>query len=238
MDFHCQLSGMKPARQVITRAPHRTVGAIHAPWLQTDPIHHESDLEAAAVKLLLLAPAVQGIHHQAVKLTYFDGIKDRTHVPDLKVVLRNQGYALIEVKPAKFVDGHRVKFDACAGLLARQGVDYFVCTDQHANKTRTARASELLHLARMAAPADQLLKLVTWVREHDRITVRAAISQGHAQVLLGHAVGRRLLYTDPSLDLDPESWLFTQETVNEHFSLSDWLGCSPWPSSRPPASAP
>lgn len=187
---------------------------------------------------MLLAPGVQGIHHQAVKLTYSDGANERTHVPDLKVTLADQRYALVEVKPVKFVEKHRVKFDACANLLAHQGVDYFVCTDKQADRVRVFRARELLQTARMAAPPAELLKLVSWVRSQGRVTVGDAASSGYDLVLVEHAVGRRMLFTDPSLDLDPESWLFTQETADEYLSLAKWLGCSPWPPKRLPAGSP
>lgn len=220
---------MKPARQVISRSPHRTVGSIHASWFQADPIHHESDLEAGIAKLLLLTPTVERIQPQAVKLAYLDGATERTHVPDFLVTLRDKRKAVVEGKPERFVAEHSQKFDACARLLKHRDVDYFVCTDRHAHKARVARADELLQAARMAAPADQLAELVTWVRASHRVTVQEAHSRGYCEMLIEHAVGRRLLLTDPTLDLAPGSWLTTQETADEHLCIDRWLGCSPWP---------
>jgi hypothetical protein len=228
MDFYCRFPGMKPVRQIITRSPHRTVGAIHAAWFQAEPIHHESDLEAAVIKLLLLAPTVQSIKHQAVKLVYSDGTKDRTHVPDLLLMLRDKRTAFVEVKPEKFVAEHRQKFDACAALLRCRDIQYFVCTDEHVDKVRESRANELLQLARMAAPSAQLDELVGWVRARGRTTVEDAISRG-GMPLIEHAVGRRLLLTDPSLELSPGNWLTTLETADELLCIDRWLGCAPWP---------
>lgn len=220
---------MKPARQVISRSPHRTVGSIHASWFQADPIHHESDLEAGIAKTLLLAPTVESIRPQAIKLTYWDGADERTHVPDFLVTLRDKRTAVVEGKPERFVPEHRQKFDACATLLRQRGVDYFVCTDKHADKARVARADELLQAARMAAPAEQLAELIAWVRTSGRATVQETLSKGYSEMLVEHAVGRRLLLTDPTLDLAPGSWLTTQETADELLCIEHWLGCSPWP---------
>ena len=229
VDFYCQFPGMKPARQVISRAPHRTVGSIHASWFQTAPIHHDSDLEAGIAKILLLAPTVESIQPRAIKLTYSDGAEERTHVPDFLVQLKDKRTAVVEGKPERFVPEHRQKFDACATLLRQRDVDYFVCTDKHAHKARVARADELLQAARMAAPAEQLGELIAWVKTSGRATVQEALSKGYNEMLVEHAVGRRLLLTDPTLDLAPGSWLTTQESADELLCIDHWLGCSPWP---------
>lgn len=186
------------------------------------------------MKLLLLAPTVQSISHQAVTLKYSDGEKERTHVPDLLVTLRDTRTVFVEVKPQKFVAEHRQKFDACSALLSCQDIRYFVCTDKHVDKVREARANELLQLARMAASAVQLDELCGWVRARGRASVQDAANQGYDPRLIEHAVGRRLLLTDPSLDLNPESWLTTMETADELLCIDRWLGCAPW--SPPPRS--
>ncbi len=225
---------MKPARTVITRSPHRTVGAIHATWFQPEAIHHESDLEAEAVRHLLLAPTVRRIEHQAAKLTYFDGTAERTHIPDLRLT-EDRRKAFVEVKPAKFVAKHRLKFDACAALLKNSGIDYFVCTEEHIGE-RGERAQMLLELAKRMAPSDALNSLVAWVRDKRRVDVDEALAAGYSEHLIGHAVGRRLVITDPSLLLAPGNWLSTQETADELPSIEQWLGCSPWPP-RPAATS-
>lgn len=227
MDFLCQFSGMKPARTVITRSPSRTVGAIHATWIQPGAIHHESDLEADSIRLLLLAPSVRRIEHQAQKIKYFDGIAERTHIPDLRITC-DRAHCFVEVKPARFVDKHLLKFDACAALLRSSGIDYFVCTEEHIRE-RGERALTLLGLAKRLAPSDALSSLVAWVRDKRRVDVEEALAAGYSEDLIGHAVGRRLVITDPSLLLAPGNWLSTQETADELPSIEQWLGCSPWP---------
>src|ERR1700743_2105877 len=61
---------MKPVRTVITRAPHRSVGAIHEPWFQSEPIQHESRLEKQCIEILLLTPGVVRIEDQPLSIAY------------------------------------------------------------------------------------------------------------------------------------------------------------------------
>lgn len=227
MDFFCQFSGgMKPARQIISRAPHRTVGSIHAPWFQADPVHHESDLEAAVVRVLLVTPPVVSIQHQPARIQYFDGTQARQHIPDFLLTLNGKRQVMLEVKPERLIEKHRAKFDACASVLGE--VDYVVVTDQHVNKVRGSRAAELLHMARLAANAEELADLLNCVARQKRVFVREALARGHSRLLLMHAVGRRLVFTSPSLQLAPEDWLLSKDSVDDFPDLKHWLGCSVW----------
>lgn len=228
MDFLLPFSGgMKPARQLIKRAPHRTVGAIHAPWFQPDPIHHESDLEAAVVRVLLLAPSLTRIQHQPARIPYDDGSQQRHHVPDYLVELGDR-QLIVEVKPERFVEQHRTKFDACADILEARGVDYFVCTDGQVDKARGERAGEMLQLARMTADPGELADLLSWLTQQGRACVRSAEARGHSMPMLMHAVGRRLVATDPALRLAPDDWLLAKDSADELSSFEQWLGCSAW----------
>lgn len=231
MDFYCRFPGMKPARKVITTSPQRTVGAVHANWFQDGPIHHESDLEADVIKVLLMAPTVRRIQHQPVRLTYLDGETERKHFPDLGLTLADGTTAYVEVKPKKFVPEHLVKFNACAALLRKKDVDYFVVTDEQVGTERAWHAQAIHESAKRAAPADALTALVDWVRERRSASVADVLGAGFSEPLLQHAVGRRQLLTDPSLELNPGSWLTTQDIADELLSLASWLGCTPWPPS-------
>lgn len=222
---------MKPARKVITTSPQRTVGAVHANWFQVGSIHHESDLEADVIKVLLMAPTVRLIQHQPVRLTYLDGETERKHFPDLGLTLADGTTAYVEVKPKKFVPEHLVKFNACAALLRKKDVDYFVVTDEQVGPERAWHAQTIYDMAKRAAPADALTALVDWVRERRSASVADVLGAGVSEPLLQHAVGRGLLLTDPSLELNPGSWLTTQDTADELLSLASWLGCTPWPPS-------
>lgn len=204
------------------------MGAVHASWFQDTPIHHESDLEANVIKMLLMAHTVRKIQHQPVTLTYMDGDKERRHFPDLGLTLADGTVAYAEVKPKKFVPNHLVKFNACAALLRTKGIDYFVVTDEQVGPDRAFYACEIYDMAKRAAPTDALAALVAWVHERRSASVQDALQAGFSEPLLSHAVGRRRLLTDPSLAFSPGSWLTTQETADELVSLEHWLGCPPW----------
>lgn len=182
--------------------------------------------------VLLLAPSVRHIQPQPVQLQYFDGEREREHFPDLGVTLCDAPKVIVEVKPAKFVPKHEVKFNACAALLRAKGVAYYVCTDEHVTEDRIHRAQAIHDHSKMAAPAVELAALVDWVRSLRQVSVQDALARGHSEPLICHAIGRRLLLTDPSLELAPGSRLTTQETADELYCIDRWLGCSPWLDSR------
>ncbi|MDL5034582.1 hypothetical protein QRD43_21940 [Pelomonas sp. APW6] len=225
---------MKPARQVIHRSNHRSVGSISATWFQDSPIHHESDLEAGVIKVLLMCPLVRHIQHQPTTLAYIDDDQARSHIPDLGLTLVDDVKAIVEVKPQKFVTDHVSKFNACAALLQAKQMNYYVCTDEHVTEERIARATEILDSAKRAAPNDALQALTAWVQRKRKVLVQDALAAGYREALILHAVGRRHLVTDPSLRLAPEDWLTTQETADEQLSLAAWLGSGPWPGSNQP----
>ena len=179
------------------------------------------------VRVLLLAPTVTRIQHQPARIAYDDGTQHRHHVPDYLLELGDRR-VMLEVKPERFVEQHRTKFDACATVLDARGVDYFVCTDREVEKARGARAAELLQLARMAADPVELADLLGWVERQGRASVRAALARGHSVPLLMHTVGRRLVFTDPALQLAPDDWLLSKDSADELPNLEQWLGCSAW----------
>ncbi|MFG6468186.1 Tn7 transposase TnsA N-terminal domain-containing protein [Roseateles sp. BYS87W] len=181
------------------------------------------------IKVLLMAHAVRKIQHQPVTLTYINGDKERRHIPDLGLTLADGTTAYVEVKPKKFVPEHLVKFNACAALLRKKDVDYFVVTDEQVGPKRAWYAQTIYDMAKRSAPADGLTALVDWVRERRSASVADVLGAGFSEPLLQHAVGRRQLLTDPSLELNPGSWLTTQDTADELLSLASWLGCMPWP---------
>jgi hypothetical protein len=201
---------------------------VHAGWFQPEPIHHESYLEKACVELLLLMPQARHIQHQPMKLIYEEDGKERTHIPDFKVTLADASFAVVEVKPAKFVKKHRTKFDACAAQLASSGVPYLVCTDKELSADRVARAEALRDMARRLVPGDALNALLDLVRAEGFVKIEEAMDLGIGQNVIGHAVGRRLLTVGPSLEISPPNGLRLMESEDEFLSSSDWLGCPPW----------
>lgn len=179
------------------------------------------------VRVLLLAPTVNRIQHQPARIPYDDGAQQRHHVPDYLLELAERR-VMLEVKPDRLVEQHTTKFDACAMVLNARGVDYFVCTDRQVDKARGDRAAELLQLARMAADPVELADLLGWVDQQGRVSVQAASARGLSMPLLMHAVGRRLVFTDPTLRLAPEDWLLSKDSADEFPDLEQWLGCSAW----------
>lgn len=209
---------MKPARRIITTSPHRSVGAVHASWFQSDPIHHESFLEKGCIELMLLMPMATHIQHQPVKMRYqFEG-KEHSHVPDFKLTLAGGAQAIVEVKPESLLDEHRNKFDQCSAQLAQAGIDYYVCTDKKLTDAFVERAEGLRDLARRAVPADMLRELLLLVSSGDDLKVEDALNQGFSEQVIGHAVGRRLLTVGPSLDLSPSNRLVVMDTGRDRRS--------------------
>src|ERR1700758_190751 len=135
---------MKPARQIVKPTTRRSVGLIHASWFASDGIPHESELEAAFVRHAVLCTAVMHIHAQPFRIDWVDGkVEQRTYVPDYLVTLRDRSRLVVEVKPAKFVDQDRDKFDAAAGLLAKRRIGFTVITERHVSES-LQRAGRLL----------------------------------------------------------------------------------------------
>ena len=219
---------MKPARTVISRAPHREVGSIHAPSFQPDPIHHESDLERGCIEVLLLMPMAKHIRHQPMSLKYEIDGKQREYTPDLQVTLNDGKIAIIEVKPECFVDEYRAMFDICAPKLAAAGIDFFVCTDAWLSEARLARASELRDAGRRNGPPASVAKLTGLVARAGKLQVRDALEAGVDHNVIRHAVGRRLLTVGPDLDVSPVNWLRSMESDDEYVCCGDWLGGPPW----------
>ncbi|WP_133700400.1 TnsA endonuclease N-terminal domain-containing protein [Roseateles toxinivorans] len=219
---------MKPARQIITTSPHRSVGAVHASWLQDDPIHHESFLEKGGIEILLLMPMAAHIKSQPIKLIYVSEGKERTHYPDFQVRLKDGRHIIVEVKPSVFVDEHRHKFNSCSAQLARAGIEYYVCTEKSLDAERVGRAENLRDQARRAAPSDELAELLHAVRLGGHLLIADALAQGFNPQVIGHAVGRRLLTVGPSLELSPTNRLRLMENEDGHLRCSDWIGSPPW----------
>ncbi|MCX2864307.1 hypothetical protein OOZ63_20985 [Paucibacter sp. PLA-PC-4] len=219
---------MKPARQVITTSPHRSVGAVHASWFQSDPIHHESFLEKSCIEILLLMPMAEQIRHQPMTLTYMVDDTERRHIPDFQVRLRDGTHIVVEVKPEALLDEHRRKFDCCSAQLTNAGIEYYVCTDAWLTDERVGRAECLRDQARRSAPADELAGLLNLVRSRQDLLIADALAQGFSHHVIGHAVGRRLLTAGPQLDISPSNRLTSMEHEDEHVRCSDWLGSPPW----------
>ena len=221
---------MRPARQIVTRSPHRRVGIITASWIQPEPVEHESDLEKAFIELVLSCPALRGIRHQPFKIHYEVLEEPHWHVPDFLLTLARDSKVVVEIKPQRFVGKHQAKFDAVAALLKQQGVAYYVVTDAHLTRSRVRTASLWRRYARgeiddaSAAQVFGLLQVATrsW---------QEVVDLGVQPAIVSHLLGRRAIHCADGLDFTPDSRLLLpskEELSDEHVCFESWFGCLPW----------
>lgn len=215
---------MKPRRKVITRSPHRSVGAVHEPWRQSEPIQHESHLEKQCIEVLLLMPCVVQIESQPFSVEFTVEGRQRTYTPDLRVTLADGSQALVEPKGQPFVGAFRDLL--AAGLrdaIRSLSLPLYLVPSELIDKARANRASEIRSMARRTPPTGAMDALLSWMENQRRPTVGDAEQGGHPFGHIGYAVGRRLLSVGPSFDLSPQQPLYLAST-HEHIHIDDWLG--------------
>jgi len=115
-------------RQVITRSPHRTVGAINCLYFQKQPIEYESQLERAFVQLCLLCPAVKRIVAQPFKVN-LDLKKKRHYTPDYLVELDDGSFLVVEIKILERIGKLEKRFDQINQILLSRNFS-FVTADE------------------------------------------------------------------------------------------------------------
>lgn len=223
---------MKPARRVVTRAPHRTVGVIMAGWLQPQPIEYESQLERRFVHLALVCPDVVGIQSQPFKLKYTEGDQERHHTPDYLVRLFDGRAVVAEVKPAKFLPAHRSKFDAASALLAHSGLAYHVITEAHVPAARHQQVEVWLRYARGLPPARELsIALAALGEAAHGIELHKLLALGVSETTVFHLLGRRQIACADGLTSSDSTRLITLnhgDTQHERFCFDRWFGSTPW----------
>jgi hypothetical protein len=227
---------MKPVRQVVKPTTHRSVGIVNASWVQPEGIPHESELEAAFVRHAILCPAVALIHAQPFKLAWTapDGSAG-SYVPDYLVTLSDRARVVVEIRPARFVDKDRVKFQAAAQQLANKALYYVVITDEQLTEPRQRAVRLVLRSARGDLSDDQAQQAVGLVRAtgRDGLTLESAIATGIPLTVWHFLIGRRRLIADTGVELQPSSRLFQPQDwpgVKEHERLQfdRWFGCQAW----------
>jgi hypothetical protein len=215
---------MKPTRKVITRSPHRSVGAIHEPWLQSTPIQHESHLEKQCVEVLLLMPGIVQIESQPFAVEFTVQGRQRNYTPDFRVTLADGSQALVEPKGPPFVQAFRDLLDAGLREAIRSlSLPLYLVPSGLISTERAIHASEMRAMARRTPPTGAMDALLTWAAKQRHPTVGDAEQAGHPLGHIGYAVGRRLLAVGPNFDLSPQQPLYLAST-HEHIHLDDWLG--------------
>ena len=215
---------MKAARTVVHRSINRSAGAVHEPWFQAHPIHHESFLEKCVVEILLLTPAVARIEHQPLELTYRVDGKSHSYFPDYRVTLTDGSQALVEAKGSPFVPAFLKKLDDGLRIaLSELGMPTYLVPSSSVSPERSGGAADIRRLARRTAAPESLQALREWVTQREVATVAQAAKAGFDIALIGYAVGRRQLTVGPtfSLAMNQQIWSF-DSYGNLH--LDHWLG--------------
>jgi hypothetical protein len=205
---------------------------VYAPWLQPEPIEHESQLEKAFVEVAVLCPAVRRIEHQPFWIDYeLPGeARPRRHVPDYLVQLDN-ARLLVEVKPRRFLPKHCAKFDAVAPLVAKKGLPYYVITDDELPRATVEQAGLWRRYARSNVDRGAHQRLAARVDEGRPATLSALAEEGVALDVIYHMLGRRELRCVDGLGITPDSRLLsasTEELLDERLFFDHWFNCSQW----------
>jgi len=119
----------EPARPVIGRSPHRSVGVITIPWFQPDPVEWESQLERGCIYSLVALWVVVKILHQPFKIPIPSDKGERYYIPDFAVTLIDGTEIVIEVKPAKFVPEKEARLKSAQLWLEQRGIHFVVLTE-------------------------------------------------------------------------------------------------------------
>lgn len=215
---------MKPTRTVITRAPHRSVGAIHEPWFQSEPIQHESRLEKQCIEILLLTPGIVRIESQPLTVEFEVEGQPRAYTPDFRVTRTDGSQALVEAKGQPFERRFRELLDSGLRQAIRSlDIPLYLVPGSLICHERALRTSELRAMARRTAPPGAIDALVAWVADQPHPTIGDAEQAGHPLGHIGYAIGRRLLTVGPSFDLSPQQPL-SLIGEHEHIHIDHWLG--------------
>lgn len=222
---------MKPARKVVTRSPHRSVGYVAGAGLGGTHAEHESGLEKTFVVLASVCSGVEGLEPQPFRMPWTDPEgKTRTYVPDYRVTFTDGTQVIVEVKPRKFVERHEALFEQATRHLASSGHSFFVITDDHLTRERYEVAQLWRRYRRAELPAESvrhvnqlLMAGITWEQ--------ACASSVPLHVWYG-LLGRRAIgFQAMEGASHSDTRLFNVQELEEHdcqIRFCRWFGCTPW----------
>lgn len=219
---------MNPARPVVTRSPHRRVGYIPCPWLQSHHVAYESLLECRFVRIALLYPPLHEILHQPFRL---DLGKLGTYTPDYLLKCASHDDIVVEVKPQQFVSKHADKLRAAKVILEGRGLRFLVCTEHEiAANGRDERAGVILRQARSHLPRELVEGLLARLRNLQFPMSVSALAErlDTAPDRIHYLIGRRELHLAPSLS---DTRVFNGTDKEHHdgdFSARAWFGGANW----------
>lgn len=228
---------MKPARRVVTRSPSQNVGVVCCPWLQAEPIEHESITERWFLLIAVLLPRLQRIAHQPFRLelpSMGDGTMDVTYVPDFLLQFESGESVVIEVKPEKFLPEHRAKLAAAAEALRAQGQAFFVVTDKVLRSTLSMPdAVQIRRTAKGQVADEEVERALTVLSEHPGYLTAAELSS-RAEVglyVVAWLVSRGLVGTKVPDLVDGSTLvidLAKEEDCHAALSVGRWFATAPW----------
>ncbi|WP_068792297.1 TnsA endonuclease N-terminal domain-containing protein [Brevibacillus laterosporus] len=93
----------------------------------------ESSLERDYIKLLEFDQDIISYEHQPLVINYSNQGKAARYFPDFKIITKQHGTILIEVKPEKFInlEENRIKFAVGRMFCQKQGWEFQVKTELH-----------------------------------------------------------------------------------------------------------
>ncbi|MBA4341648.1 MAG: hypothetical protein C0423_05780 [Methylibium sp.] len=200
------------------------MGAVHEPWFQPEPIHHESQLEKYCIEVLLLTPGVARIEHQPLTIEYEIGGRKLKYTPDLRITLHDGSRALVEAKGLPYEKRFRELLDG--GLrdhLRLLEMPLYLVPGRLVDEGHRSQVSELRSMARRTPPSGAVDALLHWASRNAGASVGDAETAGHPLAHIGYAVGRRLLTVGPAFDLSPHQTI-QLGSEHEHVHIDHWLG--------------
>lgn len=223
----------QPARRIVSRSPHRSVGIVSCSWLQSWGIEYESQLERRFIQCALVFPFLHSVIHQPFKISYLHEGQERQYTPDFICNFTDGSRVVIEVKPKAFVPKHQPTLSAAATVLGSSGVPFSVCTDKELGKSIATNAATILRYTRGAIPHTALGSCVAFLAER-----RGSASL--AELLLGtgiplndvlHLIGRHSLSIPSLSDINPTVTVSIPQLEMQHAYILflDWLGLAEWP---------
>lgn len=217
-----------PARVIVTRSPHRTVGEIRINRWGSHSLQWESHLEKCSMLLLALCRDVSSVHTQPIKITYESDGKTKYYYPDFQVSVSGETY-FVEVKMVSALAKPEVRqrYEVIAATMADQGQKLRFITDAEAwAQPRLHNLEQLyrfMNLEPAATEAESVIDLLT--REGllptqtvatrcsvKTSTVYALIAATHLTVDLNQGISHQSLVGLPNYPYPP---LTFQEVLNE-----------------------
>lgn len=222
---------MKPARQVVTRSPKRTVGLINCNWFQSRPIEHESRLEKHFVQRAMLCPGLLNIAHQPFRLALKE--PKNHYTPDFLLTFANGDRVVVEVKRSEHIKTLKNRFNQIGDLLQRSGLVFMVIHQGQIEGQRQAERAALLRRYAMLRLPDEIKEsVIEWIEDRPKGVpigqVMRKFSLKETQIF--HMVARRYITLDPKLLLSQDDLVFpvNKEIKNAALQFGSWFGCSPW----------